>query len=296
MGVKIESIGIYENVDEVAGSSLELIRKAALDCIARSNCDKNEIDVLINVSLYRDNYFAEPAFATFVQNDLGINHDIKTCSAPRTFAFDLMNGAMGFLNACQLISTMIIANKAKTGLVVSGDMVDLPLNESGHPPGFCVTGAAILLGYAPNANNGFGPFFFKKFIDYIDVYDSYMFYENKKLSILFKKALAIEEVYLEAVSRGVSEFLTKEGCNIDDFHIVLPPQVSPGFVAEVADVLGGNSKNFIDVTRKDGDLFNASLPMSMGHVFKNGLASPGQRSLIISVGSGIQVGCAIYNF
>jgi 3-oxoacyl-[acyl-carrier-protein] synthase III len=154
----------------------------------------------------------------------------------------------------------------------------------------------MLLGEAPDTGTGFDSFYFKEFVDNHGAYESYIFFENKRLSMVFHKDPAIEKIYLDTISRGVSEFLAREGIGLDAFDLILPSQVSPEFVSAMADLLGVERERMIDVTRKDGDLFNASLPTAMGYVLENDLASPGQKALIINVGSGVQVGCAIYNF
>jgi len=296
MRVRVESIGLFENKDGLIKSSIELIRRAAQDCIQKSRYEKKDICVIINVSIYRDKFFAEPAFASFVQNDLQINHEYKNFFDTKTLSFDILNGALGFLNACQVAGAMIVSGKAKTALIVSGDVVDLVINDKGSAPGFRVTGTAMLLDQVPDEESGFDKIFIKRFDDYMGANISYMNYDNKRLSILFKKDPNLEIIYLKLISRAISEFFYQENISLDDLDLILPPQLSPGFVSKMADLIGGNRKKFIDVSREDGDLFNASLPMAMGYVFDNRLASPGQKALIVNAGSGLQVACAIYNF
>jgi 3-oxoacyl-[acyl-carrier-protein] synthase III len=296
MGVRIESIGIFENGNGDVSCSLELVRMAAQECIKKSHYEKNDIGVIINSSIYRDKYFAEPAFASFVQNDLQINHEYKSFFDKKTFCFDIINGALGFLSACQVASAMIVSGKAKTALIVSGDVVDLVINDQGSPPGFRLTGAAMLLDQVPDEERGFDKIFIKRFEDHMEAYRCCMIYSENQMSMLFRKDPAIEEIYLKLVPQAISEFFSQENLRLENFDLILPPQLSPGFVSEMAALIGGDGKRFIDVSREDGDLFNASLPMAMGYVFDNGLASPGQKALIVNIGSGLQVACAVYNF
>ena len=53
---------------------------------------------------------------------------------------------------------------------------------------------------------------------------------------------------------------------------------------------------FVDVVKGRGDFFTSSFPFAFQYTQKNNLIKEGDIGLIISVGSGIQVGCAIYNF
>jgi len=119
VGITIDSIGLFENKNKSVKTSLELCRRAAEPCIKQSAYSKEDIGLVVSVSVYRDDYFCEPSFSSFVQNDLKINHDKTDSLGPKTLSLDVLNGAMGFLNACQLCSAMITAGKVKTGLGVS---------------------------------------------------------------------------------------------------------------------------------------------------------------------------------
>jgi len=296
MGITIDSIGLFENKDKLVKTSLELCRLAAEPCIEQSGCDRQDIGLVVSVSVYRDNYFCEPSFSSFVQNDLKINHDKTDSLAPKTLSLDVLNGAMSFLNACQLSSAMIIAGKVKAGLVISSDLVNGDVSEKGDSPGFLPTGAAMLLSGKKNGGAGFKTFYFKTLAEMQDYYESYMFHDKDRMTLIFKRDPAVEDAYLRAISIGVSEFLKREAVGLDDFDMIIPSQVSSGFVTKMAGVLGVKREKMIDVTREGGSLFNASLPAAMDHVFKHNPPEPGQKALIINVASGIQVGCAIYEF
>ncbi len=296
MGIRIESIGISENKGKNPGlGTRDMIKKAGEECLSKSRYSREDIGVVINVSVYKDHDFAEPALATFVQNDLEINAHKENTKGPKTLSFDVLNGAMGFLNACQLVGAMVDSGKARAGLVVSGDMVDYAIHERGSSPGFYLSGAAMLLDSVPDGV-GFKSFYFRKFVELQDKYESYIFYENKKLSMIFEKDPNLERIYLNSVIKGVTEFLATNASSIDSFDLIIPPQVSPGFVSSLTELLGVNPEKVVDVTKEEGDLFNASLPIAMARVLDNGMASPGQKALVINVASGVQVGIATYGF
>lgn len=296
MGITIDSIGLFENRDKSVKTSLELCRKAAEPCMEQSSHKKEDIGLVVSVAVYRDDYFCEPSFSSFVQNDLKINHDKTDSLSPKTLSLDVLNGSMGFLNACQVSAAMIISGKVKAGLVVSSDIVDENVSKKGDPPGFHPSGAAMLLTGGKNNGAGFTTFCFKTFPEMQDACESYMFNDTQGMTLIFKREPDIEDVYLRAVSRGVAEFLEKENAVIEDFDLIIPSQISSGFIQKTADILGVEKEKMIDVTRKDGDLFNASLPAAMDYIFKHNLSAPGKKALIINIASGIQVGCAVYVF
>jgi 3-oxoacyl-[acyl-carrier-protein] synthase III len=296
MGITINSIGLFKNKNKSVKTSLELCRRAAEPCIKQSAYSKEDIGLVVSVSVYRDAFTYEPSFSTFIQNDLKINHDKTDSLGPKTLSLDVLNGAMGFLNACQLSCAMITAGKIKAGLVVSGDLVDENVSEKGDPPDIFPTGAAMLLSGEKNGGSGFKTFYFKTFTEMRDACESYMFHDQDHMTLIFKRDPAVEDIYLRAVSIGVVEFLKKEAVGIDDFDMIIPSQISSGFITKMAGVLGVKREKMIDVTLEGGNLFNASLPAAMDHIFKHNKPEPGQKALIINVASGIQVGCAVYEF
>jgi len=296
MGITINSIGLFENKDKSVKTSLELCRRAAEPCIEQSAYSKEDIGLVVSVSVYRDDFTYEPSFSTFIQNDLKINHDKTDSLGPKTLSLDVLNGAMGFLNACQLCSAMITAGKVKAGLVVSGDLVDENVSEKGDPPDIFPTGAAMLLSGEKNGGSGFKTFYFKTFTEMQDACESYMFHDQDHMTLIFKRDPAVEDIYLRAVSIGVSKFLKREAVGLDDFDMIIPSQISSGFITKMAGILGVKREKMIDVTREGGNLFNASLPAAMDYIFKHNPPKPGQKALIINVASGIQVGCAVYEF
>jgi 3-oxoacyl-[acyl-carrier-protein] synthase III len=255
MGITINSIGLFKNKNKSVKTSLELCRRAAEPCIKQSAYSKEDIGLVVSVSVYRDAFTYEPSFSTFIQNDLKINHDKTDSLGPKTLSLDVLNGAMGFLNACQLSCAMITAGKIKAGLVVSGDLVDENVSEKGDPPDIFPTGAAMLLSGEKNGGSGFKTFYFKTFTEMRDACESYMFHDQDHMTLIFKRDPAVEDIYLRAVSIGVVEFLKKEAVGIDDFDMIIPSQISSGFITKMAGVLGVKREKMIDVTREVGGKF-----------------------------------------
>ena len=63
----------------------------------------------------------------------------------------------------------------------------------------------------------------------------------------------------------------------------------------LAACIGIPSSRFVDVAA-DADLFTSSLPYALEHAWRHTRVSSGDVGLIVSVGSGLQVGCATYRF
>lgn len=99
-------------------SSFELALRAIEDCLAHSDYDAADLDVIINVSITRfrgPEYFCyAPAFALMLRNAIG---------ADKALHFDLSNACAGMITGVLLLDRMIKAGVVRTGLVVSGEQI-----------------------------------------------------------------------------------------------------------------------------------------------------------------------------
>lgn len=295
MATKIDSIGLCENNDGSIKKSMDMFKLAAEPCIQGSSLKKEDIGLLVSVAVYRDQYFCEPSFSSFVQNELKINHDKVDSSGPKTLSLDVLNGSIGFLNACQLSHAMLASGKVKAAILLSSDAVDENISDKGSSPGFHPCGAAMILTSGTD-DSGFKSFYSRTFTDKQHAVSSYFFHDtDKKMKLFLDRDQNFEDIYIDAAYIAAAEFLREKNMGLNDFDMIIPSQISKGFIAKLASVLGVDPQKMIDVT-KDADLFNASIPFAMDHVFKNNADLKGKRVLIINVASGIQVGCAIYDF
>jgi len=295
MGTVIESIGLFDNSNGRKTTSLELIGIAANKCLGNCPTSRDEIDLVINCSLYRDDYFGEPAFATFVQRHLDINLLSERFSFPSTLSFDVLNGALGFFNACQVASSFISVGKAKRAFILSGDVTDIPIDEHGDEENYWRSGAAMILVNDTKAW-GFGRFFIESYPELADAMRSYSYFSKDGFKMFYKRDSGIEELLSEAIVTTVGRLNTKHQLNLDDFDFIVPPQISPEFIFKISERLELEISKVVDVTKRGKDLFNASIPRAMSKLLDNQEVKPGQKALIISAGSGIQVGCTTYRF
>jgi len=292
MGIRVESIGISENNNGYSATTVDLIRDAAIRCFQRSRYPKEDIGILLNVSVYHHDHIEEPAYASIIQNSLELNHKKENSLGPRTFSFDVLNGSFGVLNGCHIANAMITSGKTKTVLLVSGDIV----NEDEATPGICFTGVAMVLDSAEDESAGFTSFYFSTYSELQELYESYVYYEGTKLCFTFHKDPSLQQIYINTIARGLGEYLNSCATRLDEFDFIIPPQISPSFVSELSKAIGAGSDRMIDVSLSDGDLFNASFPKAFAYLVDNKLTSPGNKALAVFVGSGIQIGFAAYNF
>lgn len=295
--VRVESIGTLPKDMEVKRATLELARLASENCLATSSYSRKDIDLLVYSGVYRDDFICEPAIASMVAGVLKINDTIESPEEKKTLAFDLFNGALGFLNACYASIGMIRAKTVKNVMVVASEIENnrdiLPAELRGVEE----TASAVILDESPDGNRGFGNFVFKYFTNHIEACAAYTVHRNGKTCMHVAKDPHIESYYLQCIPVTVHELLSIEGLDISQIKVILPPQISSSFIAELSDRLNLSRDKFVDdVAHESRDLFTSSIPYALQYVRQRQLVEAGDVGLIISVGSGIQVGCAIYYF
>src|SRR5947209_4737662 len=322
--VRVESIGTLPAGTQGKKEALELARAAAEHCLARSSYKRGDIDLLIYAGVYRDDFLCEPALASMVEGKLLMNDAIDSQQDKKTFAFDVFNGAVGFLNACQAAIGMMQAKKVKNAMVVTAEIennVDILPTEL---RGIQETGSAVILDTSADGATGFGNFVFKYFPDYIEAFKACTVQRNGKTSMHLQEDPDIESYYLQCICDAVSELLSIEKLDLSQVKVVLPPQISAQFITDLSGKMNISRDKFVDVVDsasiqagneaaasweslpgspaygqsacKENDLFTSSLPYALEHVREQHLVEPGDIGLIINAGSGIQVGCAIYYF
>ncbi|WP_067857355.1 hypothetical protein [Nocardia shimofusensis] len=144
MSVRITSTAISrggETIGIVAHSG-----RAARLCLERAGVRPDQVGVLINTGVFRDSNTLEPAVAALIQKEAGIGLEYAV-DDPRTFAFDLMNGATGVLEAVRVATSILETGSTEYVLIVSGDThpsLTRPTATAEFPYATC--GAAMLLG------------------------------------------------------------------------------------------------------------------------------------------------------
>ncbi len=275
--------------------TMELAQAAATNCLEKSSYSKSDIDLLIFAGVYRDDFICEPAIASMIAGELRMNDTIESQQDKKTFALDLFNGAIGFLNACYVGTGMIQAKKMQRVLVVASEIEN---NKQVFPTelrGLSEIGSAVILDESPDGQTGFGNFVFRDFTSYIDAFKAYGVQRNGKTGMHFEKDPELETCYLQCIREAVDELLRVEQLGVSQIKVILPPQISPAFITALSNTMNLSRDRFVDPAH-GGDLFTSSLAYTLQYVREQHLVKPGDIGLIINVGTGIQVGCATYYF
>jgi len=292
--VRIEGVGTAPAVQSAPRSAVGLAVQAATACLDQSAIDPTTLDLILYAGVYRDEYIAEPAIAALVAGELGINDDIESPDSPKTFAFDVLNGAVGFLNACHVAAQMIGAGKAEHAMVVASEIENNSV-DGDHPLyGLGETGSAVMLGRAGDTE-GFGRFVFHHHPEYGQALATYFQHREGQSWLQVDRDPNLATHYLDCIPAAVEELLKLEEVDCSEIAAVFPPYLTDADRTELAARLNIPTSRFVDLAA-EADPFSSCLPQALQQARRHGLVQPGDIGLIVSVGSGIQVGCATYRF
>ncbi|MFI6044052.1 hypothetical protein ACIA8C_20645 [Nocardia sp. NPDC051321] len=148
-----EILSAAVNTDPDTGSYIELATRAARTCLARAGVGVDEVGMLVNAGIFRDNNLCEPAVAALIQKRLGLGLDYRPGRVP-AFSFDVMHGAAGLLHAISVAESFLFGPDVEYALLIAGDAhpsARRDVTDTLYTP----SGAAILLGKS-SAVGGFG--------------------------------------------------------------------------------------------------------------------------------------------
>ena len=154
---------------EPGAGSRALAVRAAKGALGSAGRVADEIEILVNAGVYRDENIIEPAMGPFIQRGMGANSTFPPLNGTRTFSFDLANGACGPLTAIRVIDGFMRSGAVRSGMVVASDADPDPSSSENYP--FAATGGAILL-RASADSEGFAWFHARTWSEHFSLYDA----------------------------------------------------------------------------------------------------------------------------
>lgn len=289
---RIESLGVSPpRSGWPAWSALRHALAAGRACLKRSHYHPADVRVLINCGVHRDDHVCEPAIAAYIAHGLNLNIEFQ---GRRTTAFDLQNGGCGMLNAMQVVDAFLRAGEIQVGMIVASE-----INTDRHPdPSYPYTpsGAAMLLDCSPRDGVGFGAFAFDTDDEQADRYRSTVSLREKRGRLLLKRDAGLDKLYLAGLKRAVAAVLAREDLRADEIDVVIPPQISPSFVAGLPDAIGIGDERIVNLTGQFPDTLTTSTLLTLQQVLGGPRCPPGKKGLLLACGSGVTAGAAVYHF
>ncbi len=293
----VESIATAYPQPGESPDTLQLLGTAGRDCLDVSSFSKKQIGLLIFCGVYRSDFITEPAIAALLAGDLKMN-DICNPDAPhKTLALDIFNSSVGFLNACYLASELARTGRLQQAMIVASEVENNAQESPDHLLGLREMGSAVVLHESDDGETGFQAFAFRYFDKYYDALRVIGSWNERGRPYLIPEVRHdLHSIYLQCIDKAVAEFLAEQELEASDIQLLLPPQIAPDFVQNTGRQLGFPREKIVDVALQGADFSTSSIPVALQAVRERRLATPGDLGLIISVGAGVQVACALYRF
>jgi len=202
--IGIEAVGIERG--EAEKDTVGLALSAIKDCFARSLYQWADIDAIIYSGLYRTNHLSEPAVAAIIAGELDALQEEQRKRS--VFAFDLLNGALGVLDACCVGSGYIRSGKYQRIMLSASEVENNRELAPDHLRGIEETGSALIL---HEGKTGFGRFFFRAFPEYIGAFTAFTTMKSGKAIMRFQALADLERIYMYCILTTVREILQMEG-------------------------------------------------------------------------------------
>ncbi|MBM75671.1 MAG: hypothetical protein CMK59_09745 [Proteobacteria bacterium] len=292
MSIIIQATGISQPDKNI--SAIDHAIEAARSCIEAAQVALDDIDLLINVGVYRDNNLCEPAVAALIQNALGINLNPVTHPVGRTvLAFDLMNGACGMLNALQVASSLLKAKGLKRALLVSGEGHPSKVQSESFP--IVHSGAALLIEKG-EGDKGFKDFVFESSKDFkgqTGVLDLQLYGTQSRSNVQVLRdanyVLELGDFTCDVVER----FLKTHELDKTDLSLVSSHPDSR-FAKDLSEKTGVSLAFGVDKVAQWGDSHTTALGLGAHFALQDPQGNSKKALLFVGAGSGLTSGCGLY--
>ncbi|MFO7568721.1 MAG: 3-oxoacyl-[acyl-carrier-protein] synthase III C-terminal domain-containing protein [Smithellaceae bacterium] len=281
------------------GSAIDMAVHAAKNCLARAAVAIDEVDLLINIGVFRDENIIEPAIAPLIQKALGMNLDpVGNGHLHRsTFSFDITDGECGFLTAARVANSFLKNKQAKYALIVSGDIHP---SQSDHPDfPFNSVACAVLLTAAPKADRGFQNFQFKTSANGSNGFSANVDLSQNGAISRQCMTFTMDEQYHRLLSVFTTDML--KGIVADgiidpaEIHYVVTSQHTAEFGAQMARSFQRNGHiKTVDLHEHYGNPHTSSLILGYHQLICEGRVRENDRILFVGAGAGLSAACALY--
>ncbi|AUM12800.1 beta-ketoacyl-[acyl-carrier-protein] synthase family protein [Ketobacter alkanivorans] len=297
MGTIIKSAAV---ITDNGFSAIKNATQASIKCLESAGISPDEVGLLINAGVCRDDNIMEPSIASLIQKDLSMGLDLSAENPDQsTLSFDVVNGACGFLNAVNIADSFLKNRTVRYALVVCGDAHPSRTDHAEFP--YVAVGAAALLqlgaddkgfqgfGYISNDNHTPSSVStFGRVLDFGDQGRNKINWEFDDNHLQTFGALNIELInqYLDDHQSPQIDFL-------------LGSDLAPGFstqVCEQSQLAQQNTRAMELFKLLQGDAHSATSIAAYDQLQNEITDLSGRTALFSAVGSGDASVCALYRF
>jgi len=296
--------GIHErHVVGPGENSFTLATGAARDCLAHSQHQAPDIEMLISTSITRSkgrsSQSFEPPLSLYIKQAIGATQAVN---------FDLSNACAGMLTGVFVLQNLITRGEISCGMVVSGEYIShLSWNAAQQIRSLFSkqlasltlgdAGAAVIVERAPDGTPG------------IDVIGFTTLAEHSRLCLAFPstvgpgaqmytKSRKLHKVAIEDMAPLVAEAIGEAGISLADIDYLIPHQTSARAIRkgtqEFARRLGAEPKHVVVNLEEYGNTSSTTLFVALHKYLEEQRLHKGDRVMLLALASGIEIGVAIF--
>jgi 3-oxoacyl-[acyl-carrier-protein] synthase III len=295
--------GIHErHVVGPGENSFTLAAGAARDCLAHSQHQPQDIQMLISTSITRSRgrytQSFEPPLSLHVKQAIG---------AAQAVNFDLSNACAGMLTGVFVLQDLIARGEISCGMVVSGEYIShLSWNAARQIRSLFSkqlasltlgdAGAAVIVERAPSGSG-------------IDVIGFTTLAEHSRLCLAFPstvgpgaqmytKSRTLQKVAIDDMAPLVAEAIGEAGIDLADIDFMIPHQTSARAIRagtrEFVRRLGAEPKHVVVNLEEYGNTSSTTLFVALHKYLEEQRIHSGDRVMLLALASGIEIGITIF--
>jgi 3-oxoacyl-[acyl-carrier-protein] synthase-3 len=296
--------GIHERYVVGPGeNSFTLAAGAARDCLAHSQHQAHDIEMLISTSITRSTarfwQSFEPPLSLRIKQAIGATQAVN---------FDLSNACAGMLTGVFVLQDLITRGEISCGMVVSGEYISqLSWNAARQIRSLFSkqlasltlgdAGAAVIVERAPRGAPG------------IDVIGFTTLAEHSRLCLAFPstvgpgaqmytKSRELQRVAIQDMAPLVAEVIAEAGIALDDIDYLIPHQTSARAIRqgaqEFARRLGTKPKHIVVNLEEYGNTSSTTLFVALHKYLAEQRMHKGDRVMLLALASGIEIVIAVF--
>lgn len=289
MGTRIDSAVVRRAGWRDRHSARRLADAAGRACLAGAGRTSRDVDLLINVGIYRDRALGEPALAALIQEDLGANPEDPTGQGRGTFSFDIANGACGVLTALQVADGFLRAGTISRALVVASDADPGHHMAAAFP--YAPAGGALLLSWA-DGDGGLRGFRWATEPGTEHLSRSTISFDNGHHRMHFDQDPHLADVAVGWAAKVATDLLDEQALRAADVDLVVLSPLGPGRAGELAALLGVEEHRVVCADEEPRP-YTAGLVASLVAADEAGRLGGASRVLLVAAGAGVTAGAAL---
>ncbi len=302
MGTRIEAACAHPGNAGRKATARRFADAAVRHCLTLAGRRPGDIDMLINVGIYREDSMGEPALAALIQKDIGANPGHPPTGGAGTFSFDLLNGTCGVITALKIESGLLQSGVIRLGAIVSSDVQPEPQTPAAPFPR--PAGGAMLLGWHDDLA-GFTDFSSQTFPEYADLFTSGLVWHERRgirgargSAGHHRMAVTVQPGYqarlADCAQEAVQRFLRRVGLGIGDIDLLVPAPAAAVFTDALRARLGVPGDR-VAFTAEDLEGSYTTGPIAaLQAAIRSGRFGEAQNTLLVAAGAGITVALALY--